>query len=89
MIPAQIQVDLNQEEIKQYIKQQLDQQVRRELLFIDINGLVEITSCSHGWLEEHIIPDARMKSAERRKNRKRLWIFEEAKQALLDIADEW
>lgn len=89
MIPAQIKVDVDQEEIQKYIKERLDQQVRNELIFIDIKGLEEITSCSRRWLEEEVLIDPRMRLAERRKNRKRLWVFEEAKEALLEIAEEW
>lgn len=89
MIDSQVQVQLDQEQIKQYIKEQLDQQVKAELLFVDINKLSEITSLSKRYLEEEVLHDPRMKLAERRKNRKRLWVYSEARESLQQIAEEW
>lgn len=48
MIPSQIEVQINKDEIRKYIREYLylDQQIGNEIIFIDINRLVEITSCS-------------------------------------------
>lgn len=84
-----VQVELNKKEIKKYIKEELDEQIRQEYLFIDINKLVEITSCSKRWLEEELLQDPRIRICERRKNRKRLWLYPDVIESIKIIADEW
>lgn len=89
MIPAQVQVELDQEEIKKYIKEQIDEHMRHEYLFIDINKLAEITSCSKRWLEDELLHDPRIRLCERRKNRKRLYLYPDVIEAIRTISDEW
>src|SRR5699024_11552793 len=50
----------------------LEDQLFQEYLFVDINKLVQLTSCSKRWLEEELLGDPRVRLCERRKNRKRL-----------------
>lgn len=89
MIAGQVQVELNKDQIKAYIKEQLDQQIRQEYLFVDINKLVEITSCSKRWLEDELLTDPRIRLCERRKNRKRLWLFPDVVHAIREVSDGW
>lgn len=86
---AEVSVTINQDEIKKYIQEQLNRNMRQEMLFIDINGLAEITSSSKRWLETELLHDPRIRLCERRKNRKRLWLYTEVVQAIKDIAEEW
>jgi len=86
---SKIQLELDHDEIKEYIKTQIDKNIRREKLFVDINDLVKITSCSKRWLEEEVLNDPRIKIYERRKNRKRLWLYKETVNALKEIASDW
>lgn len=89
MFQSKVTVDMNYDEIKNYIKKQIDTTIKREKLFVDINDLVQITSCSKGWLEEELLSDVRVRVHERRKNRKRLWLYKETIDAIKEIADEW
>lgn len=89
MIPAQIQVDINQEEIQKYIKEQLDQQLRHEFLFVDVNKLADMMSVSKRWLEEHLLDDPRVMVCMRQKNRKRLYLYPDVVEAIKRISDEW
>lgn len=90
MIPtANVSVEIDEQAIKQYIQSELDKSIHQNLLFIDINKLVEITSCSKRWLEEELLQDPRIKVCERRKNRKRLWLYPDVAKAIKAIADEW
>lgn len=89
MIASQVQIKLDEEQIKKYIKEQLDHQIRQEYLFVDVNKLVEMTSCSKRWLEEELLNDARVRLCERRKNRKRLWLYPDVIDAIKEIAEEW
>lgn len=89
MFQSKVTVDMNYDEIKNYIQKQIDTTIKREKLFVDINDLVQITSCSKGWLEEELLSDVRVRVHERRKNRKRLWLYKETIDAIKEIADEW
>src|SRR5699024_12375491 len=88
-ISSKIKVDLNKEEIQKYIKEQLEDQLWQEYLFVDINKLVQLTSCSKRWLEEELLGDPRVRLCERRKNRKRLWLYPDVIEAIKEIVEEW
>src|SRR5699024_9195928 len=85
--PSQIKVDLNKEEIQKYIKEQLEDQLWQEYLFVDINKLVQLTSCSKRWLEEELLGDPRVRLCERRKNRKGLWLYPDVIEAIKEIEE--
>lgn len=82
-------VEIDENAIKEYIQKELDKQIHQNLLLVDINKLVEITSMSVRHLEEHILHDPRIKIHERRKIRKRWWIYEPTIEAIRNIIDEW
>ena len=93
MIDAQVQVELDQEQIRKYIKEQIDEHIQQNLLLVDLPRLVELTNISQRYLEDNFLHDARIRQFERRKNRKRWWIWdnngEGVKQAILDIMEDW
>lgn len=89
MIPAQLSVNIDETAIRDYIHKQLDQQIQESLLLIDLKKMAEITSMSPRYLEEQILKDPRMKLIERRKERKRWWIYKEAVKVIQAILDEW
>lgn len=89
MIPSQIQVEIDRKLIKEYIEQELSKQIKQQLLLVDINKLAEITCMSVRYLEDEILHDPRVKIHERRKNRKRWWLYEPTVEAIKNIIDEW
>lgn len=93
MQAAQVQVELDEEVIKHYLRQELDRHVNQTLLLVDLPKLSELTSISQRYLETEFLNDPRVKKFERRKNRKRWWIWdnngEGVKYAILEIMDEW
>jgi len=82
-------VNIDETAIKDYIHKQLDQQIQESLLLIDLKKMAEITSMSPRYLEEQILKDPRMRLIERRKDRKRWWIYKEAVSVIQAILDEW
>ncbi|MBU5594882.1 hypothetical protein KQI76_06865 [Amphibacillus sp. MSJ-3] len=89
MIPAQVNVEIDQKQVKQIIEQELQKQIHQNLLFVDINKLSEITCMSIRYLEDEILCDPRVRIHERRKSRKRWWLYEPTIKAIVDITDEW
>ena len=89
MIPSQIQVEIDRKLIKEYIEQELSKQIKQQLLLVDINKLAEITCMSVRYLEDEMLHDPRVKIHERRKNRKRWWLYEPTVEAIKNIIDEW
>lgn len=90
MIPAQVQIDINQEEIKNYINQKLDESIHEKLFTWDINEMVKRTCMSKSFLENEILHDPRMLLLERRKEKgKRYWFYEESLEVIKQIMDEW
>lgn len=90
MIPtAEVKVNIDEQAIREYIQQQLDKKINQQLLLVDINKLAELTCMSTRYLEDEIVRDPRVKIHERRKNRKRWWIYEPTMKAILEIINEW
>ncbi|WP_112181644.1 hypothetical protein [Paraliobacillus zengyii] len=92
MIPAQISVEVNEEEIKEYIQQKINQQLTDQLHFVDINRLVYMTSLSKRYLEDEFLHKPSVKLLERRKNErgKRIWLYPQVLEAIKSIMDsDW
>ncbi|PEM33768.1 hypothetical protein [Bacillus wiedmannii] len=89
MIPANVQVNIDEKAIKEYIQQQIDQQIHETLLMIDIERLVVMTSMSRRFLEDEILSDPRMRLIERRRNRKRWWFYKQALEVIEEIVNDW
>ncbi|WP_153721773.1 hypothetical protein [Sporosarcina cascadiensis] len=89
MIPAQVQVNVDEQAIKQYIQQQLDKTIHETFLLVDVEKLAVITSMSKRFLEDEILGDPRMRLIERRKSRKRWWLYKQAIEVITEIVDEW
>ena len=89
MIPAQVQVQVDEKAIKEYIQQQLDENIRETLLLVDVEKLAEICSMSKRFMEDHVLSDPRMRVLERRKSRKRWWLYREAVEVIKEISAEW
>lgn len=89
VIPANVQVNIDEKAIKGYILQQIDQQLHETLLMVDLEKLAIITSMSKRFLEDEILSDPRMRLIERRRNRKRWWFYKQALEVITEIVDEW
>lgn len=89
MIPAQLQVNIDQKQVTKFIEQELQQQINQQLLLVDINKLAEITCMSVRYLEDEILCDPRVRIHERRKNRKRWWLYKPTIKAIEEIMFEW
>ncbi|ANN34462.1 hypothetical protein A9498_24330 [Bacillus thuringiensis serovar coreanensis] len=89
MIPTNVQVNIDEKAIKEYILQQIDQQLHETLLMVDLEKLVVITSMSKRFLEDEILSDPRMRVIERRRNRKRWWFYKQALVVIEEIVNDW
>jgi len=86
---AEVKVNLDNEAIKEYIEDEINKRINQQLLLVDVNKLSNITSMSKRWLEEEILSDPRVARYERRKNRKRFYLYEPTIEAILNIVNEW
>jgi len=89
VIPANVQVNIDEKAIKEYILQQIDQQLHETLLMIDLERLAVITSMSKRFLEDEILSDPRMRLIERRRSRKRWWFYKQALEVITEIVNDW
>lgn len=87
---ANINVDVNHEEIRSYINNKLEEALHESLFTWDIDQMSKRTCMSKSFLENEFLHDPRMKLLERRKEKgKRFWFYEESKRVMRDIMDEW
>lgn len=86
---ASVKVEINQDEIKKYIEDEVQKQINQQLLLVDITKLSQLTSMSPRYLEEYIISDPRVRLHERRRDRKRWWIYEPTIKAIISIINDW
>ena len=89
MIPAKVQVSIDEKAVQEYIEEKLQKQINQQLLLVDINKLAELTCMSVRYLEDEILSDPRVRINERRKNRKRWWLAQPTFEAIKNIIDEW
>lgn len=87
---AEINVQVNQTEVKAYINQKLQESLNELLFTWDIEQMSKRTCMSKSFLENEFLQDPRMKLLERRKEKgKRFWFYEESKHVIREIMDEW
>lgn len=85
-----IEVNVEQDEIRRYINEKLDESMRTTLFTWDINEMSKRTCMGKTFLEQEFLHDPRMKLLERRKEKgKRLWFYEPSLKAMQEIMDEW
>jgi len=87
---AEVTVNVNQNEIKEYVNKKLDESIQEVLFIWDIEQMSKRTCMSKSFLENEFLRDPRMKILERRKEKgKRFWFYEESKRVIKEIMDEW
>ncbi|MEL3958225.1 hypothetical protein NST17_13615 [Caldifermentibacillus hisashii] len=86
---AKINVELDVSSIKKYIQQKIDEQVKESLFLVDVDTLCKKCSMSRRFMEEEFLNDPRFKLIEKRKARKRFYYWEEAKEVIEEIINEW
>jgi hypothetical protein len=83
-------VTINQNEVKSYINEKLEESIRDVLFLWDLEQMSKRTCMSKSFLENEFLHDPRMRLLERRKEKgKRFWFYEESKQVMKQIMDEW
>ncbi|WP_289891453.1 hypothetical protein [Virgibacillus pantothenticus] len=87
---ANINIDIDQKEIRDYVNAKLDEALENELFLCDINELAKRTCMSKSFLENEILCDPRMRLLERRKEKgKRFWFYKESLEVIREIMNEW
>lgn len=91
MIPtAQVNVEIDEKAIQEYINNKLDESIRKTLFLWDINEMAKQTCMSKSFLENEFLHDPRMKLLERRVEKgKRYWFYEQSLEVMKEIMDEW
>lgn len=87
---AQINIDVNNDEIRKYINKKIDEAIHNSFFVWDIEQMSKQTCMSKSFLENEFLHDPRMKLLERRKEKgKRFWFYEQSLEVMKEIMDEW
>ncbi|MFB7160359.1 hypothetical protein [Lysinibacillus sp. NPDC056232] len=89
MIPTIIELQLDKKQIQQHIEKQLDESIQAQLWLVSVERLAQLTDMSKRWLETEILNDPRMRAIERKKNRKRWYLAQQAFEVITEITSEW
>lgn len=89
MFQTNIELNLDQQAIGQYVEKQIQDAIRAKLWLVDLEKISELTCMSKRWLEDEIISDPRMKVIEIKKNRKRWWPAKQAFEVISEITGQW
>lgn len=89
MIPANVEITLDRQAIKEYIHRKLDEEIKETLWFVDVEKMAELTCMSKRYLEQEILSDVRMRAFERRKGRKRWYPAKQALEVIEEITFNW
>lgn len=88
MIPAKIELALDQKAIQQHVEKQLNDCIQSTLWFVDVKRISALTCISVRALEEDFLSDPRMMAIQLRKNRKRYYPAQKALEVLTEILSE-
>lgn len=87
---AQVQVVVDQDEIRSQINEKLDETFREVMFTWDIDEMAKRTCMSKSFLEQEFLHDPRMRLLQRQKPRgKRFWFYEPSLKVMKEIMDEW
>lgn len=87
---AQVNVVVDQKEIRNHINEKLDETFREVMFTWDIEEMSKRTCMSKSFLEQEFLHDPRMRSLQRMKPKgKRFWFYEPSKNVMQEIMDEW
>ncbi|KOP80704.1 hypothetical protein AMS59_04865 [Lysinibacillus sp. FJAT-14745] len=89
MLPANIEVNLDKQAIRQYIEKRLDEEVREVFFLIDLKKMSELLCMSERHITEELLHDPRVRACEVRKNRKRWWFYKPVLEAIEAVVSEW
>lgn len=89
MIPAKLEVVIDEKIVRDEIKRQIDASLINQLWYVDAQKISELTCLSLRFLEEHLFSDVRMRAIQIQKSRKRLWKAEAAFETIQEIFAEW
>lgn len=87
---AQVQVVVDQEEIRRQIREKLDETYREVMFVWDINEMEKRLCMGRTFLEEEFLSDDRMRVLQRQRGKgKRFWFYEPSLKVIKEIMDEW
>ena len=89
MIPANLEITLDRQAIKEYIHRKLEKEIQEVLWLVDVDRICQLTCMSKRYLEDEILSDVRMRAIERRKGRKRWYPARKALEVVDEITSEW
>ena len=85
-----VEISIDEEEIRKQVNAKLDEALQQVLFTWDINEMAKRTCMSKSFLENEFLDDPRMKLLERRKDKgKRFWFYEESLVVMKDIMEQW
>lgn len=87
---AELQVNLDDAEIKTMISERIEALINAELIYWDIEQMTKRLCMGRTFLESEFLQDPRMKLIERRKGKgKRFWPYKKSVEVIQEIMDEW
>jgi len=89
MLETKVELQLDKQAIQQHIEKQLDNAIQSQLWFVSVERLAQLTDMSKRWLEDEILCDPRMRAIERKKNRKRWYLAQQAFEVINEITSDW
>lgn len=87
---AQVEVVVDQEEIKKQITKKMDETFKEVMFTWDIDEMSKRTCMSKTFLEQEFLSDPRMRLLQRQKPKgKRFWFYQQSLEVMQEIMNEW
>ena len=90
--PFSFQIHINEEYVKSEVARQITENLKGEMLFMDIEEMERITCMDRSFLTQRLLHDPRIIVHQRRygPKGKRYWLYKPTIEAILDIVtNEW
>lgn len=85
----EINVQIDKQAMQKHIEKQLDECIQKELWFVDVKRISELTCMPVRSLEEDILSHPYMKAIEIKKARKRYYEARKAFETIKEIMNSW
>lgn len=90
--PFTFQIHINQEYVKSEIARQIEENLKGEMLFMDIDEMERITCMDRSFLTQRLLHHPKIRQYQRRygSKGKRYWLYKPTVEAIMDIVtNEW
>lgn len=89
MHPSAIKVDIDPDVVAHLISKRLDEELKAQIHWVDIERLEQMTSMNYRFLHDNFLKHPSVRQFERTKSRKKYFKYPEVMEAINELMEKW